>query len=118
MARVLVADDDASVRDLITSTLELDRHAVEAVGTESEAVLIHSSFAPEVMVLDVSMGRGGAQAILERVDAMEPGVACPVIVVTGDASRAAEHPAIVAVIQKPFSLDELRQAVSSALDRP
>ena len=118
MARVLVADDDASVRGLITSMLEIDDHQVEAVGTESEAVLLHSSFAPEVLVLDVHMGRGGAKEILRRLDTHEAGVTCPVIVVTGDGEYEHTHPKLSAVLSKPFNLDDLRQAVSSALERP
>lgn len=118
MARVLVADDDRSVRDLITATIEMDAHEVEAVGTESEAVLLYRGFAPDVMVLDVSMPQGGAEAILERIDATEPGVTCPVLVVTGDAASAVQHDRIVQVLQKPFAIDTLRQAVSSALSRP
>ena len=118
MARVLVADDDSSVRELIESTLQLDLHEVETVETESEAVLMYASFKPDVMVLDVSMGRGGAETILQRLDGHDEGVTCPVVVVTGDAANAGEHPSIVAVVQKPFSIDALRQAVSSALLRP
>jgi len=118
MARVLVADDDVSVCELMAQALKLDDHAVESVTSESEAVLMYASIAPEVMVLDVNMPTGGAAAILKRIDANEPGVQCPVIVVTGDASLAATHPRIVEVIQKPFAINTLRQAVSSALSLP
>ena len=118
MACVLVADDDSSVREIMSQALQLDDHRVEAVGSESEAVLLYASISPDVMVLDVNMPSGGAEAILQRIDANEPGVCCPVIVVTGDASSATRHPRIVDVIQKPFSINALRQAVSSALVRP
>ena len=118
MARVLVADDDASLRGLISAMLELDGHDVEAVATESEAVLLHDSARPDVLVLDVNMSRGGAREILERIDAHEPGVSCPVIVVTGDRGYEHTHPRLTKVLTKPFNMDDLRQAVSSALLRP
>lgn len=118
MARVLVADDDASIRELITSMLAMDGHEVEAVATESEAVLVHDSTSPDVLVLDVRMREGGAHEILRRIDAHEPGVRCPVIVVTGDGEYEHTHPRLSAVLSKPFNLDDLRQAVSSALLRP
>ncbi len=118
MACVLVADDDPSVRELMSQALKLDDHRVEAVGSESEAVLMYASLLPDVMVLDVNMPSGGAESILQRIDATEAGVCCPVVVVTGDASLATAHPRIVSVIQKPFAINALRQAVSSALVRP
>lgn len=118
MARVLVADDDASLRGLISAVLDLDGHVVEAVATESEAVLLHDSAKPDLLILDVHMGHGGAQEILERIDAHEPGVQCPVIVVTGDGDYEHTHPRIASVVSKPFNMDDLRQAVSSALLRP
>ena len=118
MARILVADDDRSVRELIISMLEIDGHQVESAATESEAVLVHDSTSPELLVLDVHMGHGGAGEILRRLDAREPGVRCPVIVVTGDGEWPHTHPHLSAVLSKPFNLDDLRQAVSSALERP
>ncbi|MDA1195254.1 MAG: response regulator [Planctomycetota bacterium] len=117
MALVLVADDEPTVRLLMVETLALDAHKVEAVGTESEAVLLHASLSPDLMLLDASMGAGGATSILERIDRAE-GVGCPVIVVTGDVSLATPHPRVVAVIQKPFSLQTLRDAVAAALAGP
>jgi CheY-like chemotaxis protein len=118
MARVLVADDDPSVLEVIRSALELASHEVEAVATESEAVLMYAGYKPDVMVLDVNMIHGGAAAILSRLDAHDEGVLCPVVVVTGDASTVTKHARIARVVQKPFSIDALCQAVSSALSLP
>lgn len=118
MTRVLVADDEPSIRGLITEALAMDGHEVEAVATESEAVLVYDSVSPGVLILDVNMNHGGAQEILRRLDEREGGVRCPVIVVTGDGSYDEGHPQLCAVLSKPFDIAALRQAVSSALARP
>lgn len=117
MARVLVADDDASLREVIISMLALDGHEVVAVATESEAVLLYDSRTTDLLVLDVNMQNGGAREILERLDAREQGVQCPVLVVTGEGNWGGSHPRLAGVLTKPFLMDDLRQAVSSALAR-
>ena len=118
MARVLLADDDASIRDLISEILGRDGHQVEAVATVSQAVLAYDTAPPELLILDVRMHGGGAEDILARLETREGGVRCPVIVISGDGRWDGVHPRLHAVLGKPFEMAALLQAVSSALARP
>ncbi len=115
MARVLVADDESAIRDVIESTCKLDSHDVRSFADSREAIAGYAEFRPELMILDVNMPGGGAEAILESVEAALGGPACPAIVVSGYASERLDHPRIVEVIQKPFGIDALRIAVKTAL---
>ncbi len=118
MARVLVADDDPAIRDVIRSTCALDDHEVHACATSAEAVAAYAEFQPDLMILDVNMPGGGAKAILEDLEAQLTGSTCPALVVSGFADEDLEHPRILEVIQKPFGIDALRIAVKTALASP
>src|SRR2546430_5315047 len=62
MARVLIVDDDPSVRELVTFTLVGEGHEVHAFEDAESAEKELGIFAPEVVVLDVSLpGQSGFQ---------------------------------------------------------
>jgi CheY-like chemotaxis protein len=119
MARVLVADDDFAIRDVIQSACKLDAHEVRTCADSDEAVAAYAEFEPELLILDISMPGGGALAILERIERIERetgGPPCPAIVVSGYLREDLEqHPRIAEVIKKPFGIDALRMAVKTVL---
>ena len=62
MARVLIVDDDPSVRELVTFTLAAEGHDVRAFETAEAAEAELALFGPEALVLDVSLpGQSGFQ---------------------------------------------------------
>jgi two-component system response regulator MtrA len=62
MARVLIVDDDPSVRELVTFTLTAEGHEVHAFEDAESAEKELGIFAPEAVVLDVSLpGQSGFQ---------------------------------------------------------
>lgn len=65
MSRVLVVDDDADIRGLVSMRLKAAGHRVVAVGDGSEALaLVEERGLPDVAVLDVSMpGMDGFQLL-------------------------------------------------------
>jgi len=54
-SRVLIADDDVVVRDIVRRYLERDGHEVRVVGDGNEALRVLSSERIDVAVLDVMM---------------------------------------------------------------
>jgi len=118
MARVLVADDDAAIRDVIASTCKLDRHDVRTVATAAAALAAYLGERPDLMILDINMPGGGAEEILARIERAAGDSICPVIVVSGFAEAVVQHERILDVIQKPFGIDALRIAVKTALAAP
>ena len=112
MARILVADDEPSIRQVITLVCQDARHVVEAVGTTAEAIRAYDAFAPELMILDVSMPGGGAEKILAQLDARGAPLACPVILISGYPDFEFRG---LPTLRKPFNIADLGAAVARAL---
>ena len=73
MIRVLVADDHPIYRDGLARTLA-DAGEIEVVGTAGdgeEAVRQVQALRPDLVLLDISMPKGGGMGALERIMAME-----------------------------------------------
>jgi CheY-like chemotaxis protein len=67
MARVLVVDDDADIRNLVQARLRAAGHAVVSAASGPEALaVVDEKGSPEVAVLDVSMpGMSGPELLHE-----------------------------------------------------
>jgi DNA-binding NarL/FixJ family response regulator len=72
--RLLIADDDASIRDALRDVLEADdRFAVVGVVDSGEALLaLAETLRPDVVLLDVRMPGGGAAAARALLTLPEP----------------------------------------------
>jgi DNA-binding NtrC family response regulator len=109
-ARVLVVDDEPSIRLLCRINLELDGHEVrEAESLETaRAVLAHEEI--DVVVLDVHLYGERSDALVVECHARRPPI--PVVLVTGSVDIS--HPGLSvadAILPKPFELDQLLSTV-------
>jgi DNA-binding response OmpR family regulator len=117
--RVLVVEPDPSGRSLMELVLAADGHAPEAVGSvhDAEALLDAEPF--ELAVVAEIGGRGAALEEIRWLRREHPSI--PVIVTGAVLSRRimAElvRLGVVDVVAKPFTPDELRDAVTLALAR-
>lgn len=120
MASILVVDDDEQLCTLVSRLLAQAGHEVSLAMSGSEALEQLASRTFDLMLLDLVMpGKGGIETIME-IRTRSPGL--PIIVMSGqvtfgDASvtRLVEHYGALAVLSKPFSMDELTTAVDTAL---
>lgn len=121
MAKIVVADDDADIRDLVVFKLEQSGHDVVAVGDGAAAVDACRVEVPDLAVLDVMMpGMSGFDACRAlRADPALAGI--PVILLTARAQESdIEHGFSVGAddyVVKPFSPRELASRVSAVLQR-
>ncbi|MBA5778588.1 response regulator [Stappia sp. F7233] len=119
MARILLAEDDEAVRSFVKRALELDSHEVVAAedGAAAAEVLAREKAGFDLMLSDIKMPvmDGIALALVAARD--HP--AMPILLMTGFADqreRASGLEALIHdVITKPFSLAEIRRAVSDAI---
>ena len=115
--RILVADDDALIRQLISSALSRNGFEVNAVsdGEQVWEALCHEHY--DLLVTDNEMPRLTGTKLIERI--RDAGMSLPVIVASGTFSMewARNNPQlqIAAVIPKPFGLLELLDAVRNVL---
>ena len=55
MAKILFVEDEPDIRDLIRLALE-DEHSVVAAGTAEEGLRRAAEFAPDLILMDISLG--------------------------------------------------------------
>ena len=106
---ILVVDDDAQVRATICRALtELGYEIGEAADGEAALAALREAERPQLVILDYVMpGMDGAE-VAREIAAIDPDL--PVIFSTGHAALRALRAAAgedVAVLEKPFTLDEL-----------
>jgi two-component system, cell cycle response regulator CpdR len=119
MARVLIVDDEESMRALVARAIAMDGHDIVAAqdGAEALEILIRDSGAYDLLLTDIQMPvmDGIALALMAARDFPR----LTILLMTGFADqreRASNLNAIVHdVITKPFSTADLRTAVADAL---
>ena len=116
MAKVLLADDDGAMRDFAARTLQAEGHSVVAVHDGQEALdqaQAHGA-AFDLLVTDLQMPAVDGIALAEQLLAANPRLR--VILMSGLQSEMARAGRIKATfLSKPFTLDQLRAAVRTAL---
>ena len=119
MARILVTDDEAGIREFIAEALAMEGHDVTraADGQEAWQLLCAKSFA--VLLTDLKMPNMGGMELLRKVRAEQPDVEVIVLTAHGTVGTAIEAMRLGAFeyLQKPISgPDELTMLVGRALE--
>ncbi len=110
-ARVLVVDDDISIRDTVTTILAQEGYGVSGASSGDEALALLRTWRPTLVLLDMRMPGmdGWTVARLMR----ESGLQVPIVVMTAaeSARHWAEEIGADAHLAKPFALEELLAVV-------
>ena len=119
MARILLADDESSLRELVARALTLDGHEVVQNGDGAAALdaLARAQGRYDLLLADIRMP--GVDGIALAVSAARDYPALPILLMTGhpdQRERAARIRLILHdVIAKPFTLSAICGAVRQAL---
>ena len=109
-ARVLVVEDDRSIRLLCRVNLELDGHEVLEADSLDKARATLAAEDIAVVLLDVHLYGQRSDALIGECHSQQPRV--PVVIVTGSADNTQERLGDAdAVLPKPFELEELLATV-------
>lgn len=120
LVEVAVLDDDADFRTYIEDFL--NDEGLYTVRTFERPELLYDAAderRPDIVLLDMKMGRHKGDAVLEQLLARYPGLC--VIIVTGYPSledmRATFKLKVFDYLAKPFSLAQLRQTLANAIQQ-
>ena len=113
---VLVVEDEPSLRLLCRINLELEGFEVVEAATLAEARAAVASRVPNVVLLDLKIGRESGADLIDELRARTPPV--PVALVTGSAALGPNVEGLAdAYLRKPYTIDDLLSTVKSLAAR-
>lgn len=120
MTKILVIDDDARDRDLLSAVLEeRGYHVILAENGRVGLTLCHRKD-PDAVVLDLHMPEIDGHRLLRQLRTLYPSL--PVVVFSGHRTEEVEQEVLnhgaTAFIQKAFSLHQLGLALQEVLPSP
>lgn len=117
MAAILIVEDEANIRDVLTTTLQAQGHHISCAECVAEAktMLDHSAY--ELLLTDLKLPDGSGLTLLQEVKSFNPDQAIIMMTAYGSIENAVE--AIKAgaddYIVKPFRLEEIEHRVERIL---
>lgn len=118
MARVLVVDDAAFMRKMVSDALVKGGHEVVGEARDgNEAVSRYQELRPEVTTLDITMPEKDGLAALQEIISLDPEARVVMCSALGQESKVLESIKIGAkdFVVKPFQPDRVLGAVDKAL---
>ena len=118
MARVLVVDDAAFMRKMVSDALAKGGHEVVGeAGNGVEAVARYQELKPDLMTLDITMPEKDGLAALAEIVAADPAARVVMCSALGQEAKVLEAIKLGAkdFVVKPFQPDRVIEAVGKAL---
>jgi two-component system NtrC family response regulator len=119
MARILLIDDDASLREVLAYTLREQGHEVEMAADGTAGLILLERAVPDAVITDLKMPGVDGLEVLRRTHDID--ATLPVIVLTAFGSIedavAAMRDGAHDYLTKPYNRDELRLTVEKALEK-
>jgi DNA-binding response OmpR family regulator len=120
MARILVIDDEESIRELLCTVLSRKGHEVLLADGGQRGVDLFQKKHPELTILDLHMPDITGIDVLKSIRAQDE--QAHVIILTGygteDAVAMARALGVTDILNKEFSLHELGAAIKRAIGDP
>ena len=113
--RILVVDDDRTIRDLVTRVLQSRGYAVIPAATALDALGSMVERLPDLILLDIMMPVMDGRDMLERVRHSTRSSGIPVVIMSAAVVRGEHVDGADAVLAKPFDLGELVDTVDRLL---
>jgi DNA-binding response OmpR family regulator len=119
MGRILIAEDEKDIRDLISFTLSFAGHDVTATSNGEEAYEKAREILPDLILLDVRMPRMTGYEACEKIKADEKTKHIPVVFLSAKGQEAEVNTGLAVgakeYILKPFAPDLLAERVRAIL---
>jgi CheY-like chemotaxis protein len=116
--RILVVDDDASVREMLTRVLAGEGYLVWAAANGTAALEIAATTKIDLVLLDLNLpGKSGWDAF-EKLTAENPMLAVIIITARANQLLTALGAGVGALLEKPLDFPKLLQTISRLLAEP
>ena len=119
MAKILIAEDERDIRDLITFTLQYAGYDVTATTNGEEAYEKAKEILPDLILLDVRMPRMTGYEACEKIKSDPLTARIPVVFLSAKGQEAEINIGLEAgaaeYILKPFAPDQLTERVKAIL---
>jgi excisionase family DNA binding protein len=116
-ARILVVDDEASIRDLLSKTLALAEYEVDTAADASSALDRVRGTAYDLLIADLKMPGMDGLTLIRQVKRMRAEL--PVIIITGYSTESSAIEAVnlgvAGYLTKPFRVPQVLAAAAKAL---
>ncbi len=119
MAKILIAEDERDIRDLIEFTLKFAGHEVVKASNGAEAVELAPMVMPDLIMMDVRMPRMTGYEACKVIKEMDEVKHIPVVFLSAKGQDTEIDDGFEAgayeYILKPFAPDQLTQRISEIL---
>ena len=113
MKRVLIVDDNASIRTLIRRMLKKLPISVKEAKDGEQALFLHEHESYDLVITDYATPRIDGRMLMTNLRARFP--ALPVIMMSGQFTTAYQSSGYILFLRKPFEAQTLLRAVGAAL---
>ena len=118
--RVLVVDDEASIRDLLSKTLALAEYDVDTAADATSALDRMRTGAYDLMIADLKMPGMDGLTLIRQAKRIKSDM--PVIIITGFSTEStaieAVNLGVAGYLTKPFRVPQVLAAAAKALGAP
>ena len=118
-AKILVVDDDSSIRRTLKDILQFERYEVEEASDGVEAIVKIKRNEFDAIIMDIKMPKMDGMDAMERIQAIKPDT--PIIMISGhgniDTAVEAVKKGAFDFIQKPPDLNRLLITIRNAMDK-
>ena len=118
--RVLVVDDEASIRDLLSKTLALAEYDVDTAPDGTSALDRMRAFNYDLLIADLKMPGMDGLTLIRQAKRIKSDL--PVIIITGFSTESSAIEAVnlgvAGYLTKPFRVPQVLAAASKALGAP
>jgi CheY-like chemotaxis protein len=117
--RVLVADDDQSIRQLVSTIVRRERFTVDSASDGLEAIECLKKHEYAVILLDLMMPRMDGFGVIEWLKQSPPLIKPIIIVITAYADqrfKEVDSELVSGVLRKPFEVEELGNLIRACVN--
>jgi DNA-binding response OmpR family regulator len=120
MARILIAEDERDILELITFTLQYANHQVIPTGNGEDALIMARQELPDLILLDVRMPRLTGYEVCKILKSEDKTKYIPVVFLSAKGQEAEINAGLevgaTAYLLKPFAPDQLIDKLQSILE--